>query len=312
MKKQVKAVRPYQYKEGINFKIPAYEAWVKAGGAVANTHYPWRAFHRLFFNHDIPTLFQHKKEARLRFVQPVSLFFDTFPDSLFYEIIPVIWDCWPCYFEKTSRWLKRHRVKTAIFTSSQTAERMKACLPDMKILYIPEGVDTSLYSEGKPLKDRKIDVLEFGRTNENVFKCELPAPFSHVRIGKNQKSMFSDEQLYQAKKKKKITIALPRSITQPEVAENIETLTQRYWEGMLSRMVMVGHAPQELVDLIGYNPVIEYDKEHVKEQILDLLTHIEDYQALVNKNRETALRIGSWDFRMKQVMDWLKGIGYEV
>ena len=181
-----------------------------------------------------------------------------------------------------------------------------------KILYIPEGVDTSLYSEGKPLKDRKIDVLEFGRTNENVFKCELPAPFSHVRIGKNQKSMFSDEQLYQAMGNSKITIALPRSITQPEVAENIETLTQRYWEGMLSRMVMVGHAPQELVDLIGYNPVIEYDKEHVKEQILDLLTHIEDYQALVNKNRETALRIGSWDFRMKQVMDWLKGIGYEV
>ena len=46
-------------------------------------------------------------------------------------------------------------------------------------------------------------------------------------------------------------------MTQPEVAGDIETLTQRYWECMFSRMVMVGHAPQELIDFIGYNPVIE-------------------------------------------------------
>ena len=55
------------------------------------------------------------------------------------------------------------------------------------------------------------------------------------------------------------------SSPKPELAGDIETLTQRYWECMLSRIVMLGHAPQELIDLIGYNPVIEIDKEHVKE-----------------------------------------------
>ena len=53
-------------------------------------------------------------------------------------------------------------------------------------------------------------------------------------------------------------------------AGDIETLTQRYWENMLSRIIMVGHAPKELVDLIGYNPIIEIDKENDKEQIIDI------------------------------------------
>ncbi len=81
---------------------------------------------------------------------------------------------------------------------------------------------------------------------------------------------------------------------------------------MLSRIVMVGHAPKELTDLVGYNPVIEMDMEHDLEQINELLAHIEDYQPLVDRNRETALKMGSWDIRMKQVMEWLKGLGYEV
>ena len=105
-------------------------------------------------------------------------------------------------------------------------------------------------------------------------------------------------------KRDKVTITLPRSMTQPEVAGDIETLTQRYWECMFSRMVMVGHAPQELIDFIGYNPVIELsDKISAEELIADVIEHIEDYQALVDKNRETAERLGSWEMRMK----WLMG-----
>ena len=87
----------------------------------------------------------------------------------------------------------------------------------------------------------------------------------------------------------KVTIALPRSMTQPEIAGDIETLTQRYWECMFSRMVMVGHAPQELVDFIGYNPVVELrDDISAEDLIADVLEHIDDYQPLVDRNRATA------------------------
>ena len=80
---------------------------------------------------------------------------------------------------------------------------------------------------------------------------------------------------------------------------------------MLSRSVLLGRAPKELIDLVGYNPVVTLDKEHSDEQVRDIVEHISEYQDLVNKNRETALRMAPWEIRMKRVMEWLEGLGYE-
>ena len=106
----------------------------------------------------------------------------------------------------------------------------------------------------------------------------------------------------------KLVISLPRLITFPEAAEGIETLTQRYWENMLSRNVMIGHAPKELVDLIGYNPVIDIDYARLPEQIRHIKENISEYQPLVDRNRETALRLAPWELRMKEVKLWLEKI----
>jgi hypothetical protein len=350
----VKAVAPYIHSGHLNFKTAPYEAWVRImngnvnvndnfNRGIAKAQYPWRLFHGLAFRWELPTLWKNKKEARLRFVEPVSITFDTFPDYARYEIIPFVWDCWPCYFEKMCRWLDKHEVKTAIFTSSQTADRIRKRFPKMNIMYCPEAVDTSNYHEGKPLKDRSIDVLEFGRNGNvngitelrnygttelrNYGDTDIRRDGNRRYDNENQnekggrgiryvctkvdgKFIYTNEQLYEAMGDAKITIALPRSVTQPEIAGDIETLTQRYWENMLSRMVMVGHAPKELVDLIGYNPIIELDRDHVKEQIFEILEHIEDYQKLVDKNRETALRLGDWTLRMKEVMSFLESKDY--
>ena len=275
-------------------------------------HYPWRMFHRFAFNHELPTIHKSKDIAQLRFVEPISINFDTFPDYARYEIIPFIWDCWPGSFEKTCKWFKRHEVRTAIFTSSQTAEIMRERFPEMNILWCPEGIDTSLYSEGKELKNREIDILEFGRSNRKVFKAELPSSIKHVCTMQDGKYIFTNEELRQSMGDAKVTITLPRSITQPEVAGDIETLTQRYWECMLTRMVMVGHAPKELVDFIGYNPVIEIDFENPNEQICNILQHINDYIDLTNKNRETALLKGDWLARMQGIKGFLTQSGYKI
>lgn len=308
--KTVKAVAPHIHPEYLNFKTAPYEAWVKLGGRTAKAHYPARLFHKLAFQHELPTLWKNKKEARMRFLEPVSISFDTFPDYASYEVIPLIWDCWPQYREKMCAWLRKHQVRTAIFTSSQTAERMKQRLPGMSILWCPEAVDTSRYLAGKTLRKRTIDILEYGRTSNLSFRDLNDLNYVCTKV--NGKFIFNNEQLYKAMGDARITIALPRSMTQPEIAGDIETLTQRYWENMLSRIVMVGHAPRELTELIGYNPVVELDREHSHEQILDILAHIEDYQSLVDRNRETALKTGDWTLRMKQVMEWLEGLEYAV
>ena len=313
--KTVKAVAPYIHPEFLNFKTAPYEAWVKCGGQVAKPHYPWIPLHGLAFRWELPTLWKSGKEARLRFVEPVSITFDTFPDYAYYEIIPFVWDCWPKYFETMCNWLQKHKVKTAIFTSSQTAEMIRQRFPQMNIMYCPEAVDTCLYSEGKPLRDRSIDLLEFGRGSNIIFNENGNQNGSHIRYvctKVNGKFLYTNEQLYEMMGDAKVTIALPRCDTQPEVAGDIETLTQRYWENMLSRMVMVGRAPKELVELIGYNPVVDLDKANAQKQTRYILNHIEDYQYMVDRNLKTALQLGDWSLRMQQVMMWLRGLGYVV
>ena len=123
--KNIKAVSPYIHPGFLNFKLAPFEAWKRLGGDVVKSHYPPKCLHGAAFRWELPTIWKSKKVARLRFVEPVSLLFDTFPDYARYEIVPMFWDCWPCYFEKTCEWLRRHQVKTAIFSSRQTAEKMK-------------------------------------------------------------------------------------------------------------------------------------------------------------------------------------------
>ena len=321
-KKTIKAVAPFAHPGFLNFKQAPFAAWVRNGGQVAQEHYPPRWLHGAAYRWELPTIWKSGKEARLRFVEPVSLSFDSFPDYARYEVVPIFWDCWPRYFEKTCRWLRKHRVRTAIFSSRQTAEKMQERFSGknkgwqrINVIWCPEAVDDSVYQKGMLLKDRNIDLLEFGRSNDKVFKADqLKSVFdnknrnlNHVCTKQNGKFIYTNEQLYQAMGNAYVTIALSRSMTQPEMGGDIETLTQRYWECMFSRMVMVGHAPQELVDFIGYNPIIELRDDISAEALIrDVLEHVEDYQALVDKNRETAERNGSWNMRMKWLMEELK------
>lgn len=317
------AVPPFLHPGSINFKRAPYEAWARLGGRTAPAHYPPRWAHAPAYRLGLPTLPARLREAaarltgaageaRLRFVEPVSVRFDTFPDHALHEIVPMVWDCWPCHFGQMCRWMEKHRVRAAVFTASQTAARMRERFPGMNILCITEGVDTSLYKEGKPLAERTIGLLEFGRSNRRVFHSALPPAVNHVCTRQGGRLIYTNEQLFAAMADARVTLCLPRCDTQPEVAGGIETLTQRYWEAMLSRMVIVGRAPRELTRLLGYDPVIPLDPHAPAAQIQDILAHIADYQPLADRNRAAALAHGGWEQRMRDVMEWLEGIGYRT
>lgn len=328
--KQVVAVAPYIRKGIINFKLEAYNAWKESGGKVATPYYPKiKPLVGWFHNHELPSFgVKNAKEARLRFIEPINRYFDAFPDYVFYEVIPFIWDCWPCLDERLSSWLYKHKVRTAIFTSEQAAKRIQTRFPNMHILVITEGINTSLNIPGKKLKDRNIDLLEFGRPSDALFG---EGCFDNINrfCTKEQKIRMTDEELVNVLADSKITIALPKCDTDANIGAGQETLTQRYWENMLSRTLMVGHAPKELVDLIGYNPCIELegfkshrgmskycieqiDSNRVNNQLQSIISNIEGYQELVDKNRVVALRMGDWKERMKHVQEWLNSLGYSA
>ena len=310
--KIVKAIPPYIYKGASNFKYYPCEAWEKNRGKVSMNFYPPQFLHSLIYRITLPSVFKNKKEARLRFVSGYSIQFDTFPDYAFYEVIPLIWDCWSKQVESVAAFFRKHQVKTAIFTSSQTADVFRDLFPKMNILTITEGIKIDLYSSGKVLPDRKIDILEIGRKDGNFFKSPLPEGINHIKTGNFARAFQSDEEFRAALADTKVTVTVPRCDVDKNTAGNIETLTQRYWECMLSRIVMVGRAPKELIKLIGYNPVIDWDGNDASPLVSDILGNIGKYQDLVNRNYETAKKMASWEMRMKDIMIYLKNKGYSV
>lgn len=306
--KKVVAVAPYNH--GVNFKMQAYNAWVKMGGETMPSHYPWRPLHSFAFNCQLPLFRINKAVAQLRFVQPISLYFDTFPEYSHYEIIPIFWDSWPEFHGLISDFFVKYRVKTAIFCASQSADVMRKRFPNMNILTITEGIDTSAYNEGKLLKYRNIDLLEYGRSNRKIFNENFSDKIVHLYPQKKQHLFKTDFEFKKALCDAKIVISLPKHDTCPEETGFVETLTQRYWENMLSRNIMLGRAPKELIDLIGYNPVIELACNNQKEQVLQILNNVESYQELVDKNRSTALKMGDWKIRIMKIRTFLENCGY--
>lgn len=310
--KKVVAVEPYQFGDILNFKTPLYEAWVNFGGEKAKAHYPTRALHGIVFRYVLPQLWENKNVARLRFVSGYSICFDTFPDSLFYEVIPVIWDCWPAKVEIVANFFKKNKTRTAIFTSSQTADNFRRLFPQMNILHITEGVNVNYYNKGKELKERKIDILEIGRKQAEFFKQSLPPNINHVKTGNFARVFKSDEEFRAALANTKITINVPRCDVDKEHAGYIETLTQRYWECMLSRVIMIGRAPKELIDLIGYNPVVDWDGYDASSLVMQIINNLADYQVFVDKNYYTAMQYASWDIRVEKIIKYLQEKGYKV
>lgn len=68
---------------------------------------------------------------------------------------------------------------------------------------------------------------------------------------------------------------------------------------------MLGHAPQELINLIGYNPVIECEINNIQNQVLHILSNIDSYQKIVNDNYEAAMSFGSWQSRLSTIYEKL-------
>lgn len=284
-RKKVRAVFPYLYSGQLNFKDKPVLAWK---GEIVKGWYP-RILHKLMFNINLPTIWFG--EARLVFVQPRTLYFDVFSSVLTHEIIPFVWDCWEEYDAKMSKWMIKHKVRKAIFTSEISAKRIKKLIPDIDILVITEGISTNDYPAGKELCDRAINMFNYGRMPEW-------AP----------KSVYcSDVEFAERLTETKTTIAVPRNDVFPKCHE---TLTQRYWECMLSRIVMIGRAPKELIDLIGYDPVVKLDMGDIENSISRVISNINNFQKLVDKNRRTALEMGDWKLRMDNVKSWLLERGY--
>lgn len=235
-----------------------------------------------------------------------------FPYYVGYNIVPMLWDCWPGNWDKMLHDFKLFDIKTVLVTSSQVAKRINEDT-DVHAVWIPEGIKASLYDKGEQLKDRSNDVMEMGRRmdlyhdmlenmqKEGKINGLITSNINSKGALNDKHVVYSNEELFRLMSDSKIMICFPRCDTNPQTAGDIETLTQRYWEAMLSRCVIVGRAPFELIDLIGYNPVVDVDWEDAENQLSYILSHLEKYQEWVDNNYHVARKHADWGYRMPAI-----------
>ena len=70
---------------------------------------------------------------------------------------------------------------------------------------------------------------------------------------------------------------------------------------MVSKCLVVGHAPNEMIELFGYNPVIEIDILNPTQQLESILKNYSDYLPLIEKNYEQVLQNHTWENRWNQI-----------
>lgn len=234
------------------------------------------------------------------------------PWCWFYEIVPVMWDLWPAYLEPFVRFVQRCKVKTVFVTSSINVERIMNRCPGVHVVWLPEGIKADLYPKGPELAKRKIDVLNYGRkiawlTDAIKAYKKFSRPVNLLCVEEKRLIFDTHEALTAGLRDSKIALCYPQSDTNPQQAGDVETMTQRYWECMLSGTLMVGHAPRELVSFCGYNPVIELgDHDCACEIINRILEKIADYQDLADRNRMFAAENADWEKRIPIIQKGLQ------
>jgi hypothetical protein len=235
----------------------------------------------------------------------------TFPFSCWNEIVPYCFDCWPNTYVRWMSFFKRQRVRIAFFSARQSADYFSKAIPNMKSVWLPEATDPTEYCASKSWTEKDIDVLELGRKNDS-FHSRIAGSLAekkrlHLYERVKGQIIFPDRAGFlEGMARSKISICFPSSQTHPERSGSVETVTHRYFESIASKCLVVGHGPQELTDLFGYNPVIEVEEGNEFEQIESLLNNIESFQGLVDRNYNRLLEVGTWTSRVPAVLDVLR------
>ncbi len=240
-----------------------------------------------------------------------------FPLCYCAEIIPLCFDCWPKDYERWIDLFKRHKFRVVFFTARKSCEYFRDVFPDMDCIWLPEAADPKEYKPDRPLAERAIDVLELGRRSDlyhNHIK-EILAQQGHVhkfRLEGQARIFPTKNSLVDAWADTKLSVCFPKTITDPEKAGGVETVTFRYFESLASRCLIIGSCPIELKILFGYNPVIEVDWSDPAGQLISILGHLETYSGFVNKNYNRLLEVGSWDVRVASMLSELLKRGYRI
>jgi len=221
-----------------------------------------------------------------------------------------LFDAWPDTYDSIVCFCRRYHIDFLFITSKQSTAALSKRLPDTCVSYIPEAINLRHYHYEPPSR-KDIDVLALGRkwdSYHNMIVTGLERAGVTYCYEKTAGSLiFPDRDSFiRGLSKSKISICIPSSITHPDRAGDVETMTLRYLQSIASKCLIVGIAPREMVELFGFDPVIRIDMEHPVEQIIGILSHFMDYQPFIDHNYDM-IASHTWEKRIESIRQvWQK------
>jgi hypothetical protein len=193
---------------------------------------------------------------------------------------------------------------------------LQAALPATEVVYVPEALDVDTYHCAAPVRDRSIDVIQFGRQYHRWHAAvagelaERGLKYVHPGSGHwFDVEMFSSrESFVRGLQDSAISVCHPASVTDPDRSGGVEALTARYFESISAGCVLLGHCPQELVDLLGFDPVCPVDWSDPAGQVVDLRQHCDEWQDRVYHAQEQITTKGDWRARAPFVASAIAGL----
>ena len=201
-------------------------------------------------------------------------------------------DAWPQYFDRIKTAIRYYDIETLFFSSKQVTEYFQKENIIKNAIWLPEAINPKKYVF-KKLKDKNKDVISIGRKWKQ-YHARIIEPLiinnKSYKYEIDKTLMFEiSSDLFKELSDSKVSICVPSIITHPLRSGDINTMTQRYLQSMASGCLVLGISPPEMIDLFGYDPVIQIEENNEAEQILNILNNIERYQDLVDKNYTTVL-----------------------
>ncbi len=216
-----------------------------------------------------------------------------------------LWDAWPGRHSAVKAFVESWGVQYAFVSSSQAVERLSRMSEKCTFVWVPEAIDPDRYQH-RPVREKDIDVLQLGRKYEAHHEQIVPAlqKAGKTYLYEREKGRIifpAREEFVSGLARSKVSICVPSSLTHPERAGDIETMTLRYLQSIVSKSVVLGHAPAEMVELFGYNPVVEIDMADPAGQVLDILSNYENYLSLVERNFNVVTGYHTWSNRWQRI-----------
>lgn len=217
-----------------------------------------------------------------------------------------LFDAWAKDYEKIIEFATNYKIDFLFITASDSVKLLGLNLKNTIISWIPEGINPTEYKQNTQIIDKTIDVLALGRKydlyHDLIVDALAEKGYTYLYELKKGELIFPTRQEFiEGLAKTKISICVPSSVTHPERSGDIETMTIRYLQSMVSKCLIVGHAPKEMIDLFGYNPVIEINMSDPVGQIEAILRDFDTYIPLIETNYQQVLQHHTWSNRWNQI-----------